>query len=240
MNDAPPKLRGERKKLYEEAILLSRFFLHHPSSQADEKVDALEIAIGAVDSAADLNAQDSAYDVMRLAYRALLRETYPAYQVSGRSIRDSNGTILSLVALPITLFVLLLFIQPVLFLLRYLAPDFVAAEMAADVTFYLGFIIAFIWGAAGGLFHRSLRIISAVHRKRYNRCHHRGAGVIASISGLLGLVMWWAADFTKLPAGMITDIAVGSGAFIAGFCWSLIFSWISNAPVSNPKSQPLS
>jgi len=223
-------LGGERQKLYREAVQLARFFLHQPTSSADQKVDALEAAIEAVDNATTQAEQDSAYQKMRFIYRDLVAATYPDYRVSGKSIMDSEGPIRGLFALPFSMSLLILFIMPGLYLFRYFLPDIVGSDLLVETAAYLIYVLAFMWGVAGGLFQRSLRLISAVHAKQYDRCRFRGSGVIGTVAGLLGLLSPPVFQFLGIDETLIVDLAMGGLSFGVGFIWACLFSWIAGVP----------
>ena len=228
---AASPLGGERQKLYREAVQLARFFLHQPTSSADQKVDALEAAIEAVDNATTQAEQDSAYQKMRFIYRDLITATYPEYKVSGKSITDSEGRIRGLFALPFSMSLLILLIMPGLYLFRYFLPDIVGSDLLVETAAYLIYVLAFMWGVAGGLFQRSLPTLSVRYMSNsMDRCRFRGSGVIGTVAGLLGLLSPPVFQFLGIDETLIVDLAMGGLSFGVGFIWACLFSWIAGVP----------
>jgi hypothetical protein len=224
-------------KLLEEAILLARFFLHHPSSAHNSSLNKLDEAIKQVRSLPPSAKRDLAYQELKNSYRAVVAVVQPETGVSGKTISESEGSVPILWGLPLMISSLILVWLPLMIVLRGVVPQMFVSGFAYEVSTGFTILAVFLWGVTGALSCQAFKIAARVHKRRYDKRQFRDTALQAVVGGVLAIsvmpLVFLLTDFT----GIERDVALSVGAFGVGSVTGILFGVFHKALPKDPTKK---
>lgn len=218
------------RALEAKAAHLSAYLAEHPSRVDEADLAALDTAIVAAASA-DAVARGRAYQELRAAYRKVATKSFAASGVTGTTLEDSAAGAPLLWILPFSLSLLILIVFPLLLLLRTLAGEMFTADFAADVTWSIGAVAGFLWGAVGALTQIALNVALAVFRRRFDGGIRHSPFLRAGLGGMTGALIFLGLEFvlpmTSAAAEFMLDMAAFAGGLLSTLLFALVQSSIS-------------
>ncbi|WP_334128854.1 hypothetical protein [Sneathiella sp.] len=218
------------RALETKAAHLSAYLAEHPSRVDEADLAALDTAIVAAASA-DAAARGRAYQELRAAYRKVATKSFAVSGVTGTTLEDSAAGAPLLWILPFSLSLLILIAFPLLLLLRTLAGEMFTADFAADVTWSIGAVAGFLWGAVGALTQIALNVALAVFRRRFDGGIRHSPFLRAGLGGMTGALIFLGLEFvlpmTSAAAEFMLDMAAFAGGLLSTLLFALLQSLIS-------------
>lgn len=216
----------ELEALIGKAEALSGYLLDHPSDVSPADLGAFNAAI-TVSAAATTRAEKTAcYHTLQAAYRKVAGASFARSGVNGTTLEDSAAGSPLLWTIPFSLSLLIIVVFPLLLLARHLAGQMFTTDFAADLTFAVGLVAAFLWGTVGALTLLALHIAIEMRRRRFDGGIRLAPGLRGALGGLTGALCFLLLEPWLPMTGAMVDFALDAAAFAGGLLSALLFAAI--------------
>ncbi len=216
----------ELEALIGKAEALSGYLLDHPSDVSPADLGAFNAAI-TVSAAATTRAEKTAcYHTLQAAYRKVAGASFARSGVNGTTLEDSAAGSPLLWTIPFSLSLLIIVVFPLLLLARHLAGQMFTTDFAADLTFAVGLVAAFLWGTVGALTLLALHIAIEMRRRRFDGGIRLAPGLRGALGGLTGALCFLLLEPWLPMSGAMVDFALDAAAFAGGLLSAPLFAAI--------------